>query len=311
VFDLDALVAPTSAEAFVREYWPTRPGHFAANPAKLDTLFDEVPELMSGSEILTRFTDRVSILRPDGFYANVSDGVSALPFYSAEYTCFLRSVERFLPALESVVSGLASSLGMPRSAFSCDIFASTGRNTSSYEHASGLAVHSDAEVSLALLITGRKRWRWAPNSHIKNQTTTVVRDGDRQVDASQLELADKLPMPHRMPPDAETADVKPGGLIFLPRGWWHTTTALGQCLQLNFTMHGPTWIEVFLNSLSTRLTHNPHWREYAYGIAGTEEQRSEARLAIGALIKDLGGSLRTERTVEELLDAIFAFQSSS
>lgn len=304
MFDLDALVAPKTAAEFIRDYWPHRPVHIAGGADKLNELHDDVPLLASSEDILTRFTDRVSILRPDGFYANVPNGISALPFYSAEYTCFLRRVERFLPELDPVVTALANDLGMPRYAFSCDIFTSTGNDATVLENTAGLAMHSDAEVSLALLICGRKQWRWAPNTHIENQTSTVVRDGDRQVDPSQLELAHRLPMPRSMPPESEIIDVSYGGLVFLPRGWWHTTTAFGQCLQLNFTMHGPTWIDVFSSALSKQLTRKPNWREYAYGIAGTEEQRARAHAAIGTMLNEFTKSLRTETATQELLRAM-------
>ncbi|WP_406464781.1 cupin-like domain-containing protein [Streptomyces sp. NBC_01622] len=303
MIDLDMLVAPLTAEEFLRGHWPNVPGCFAGDPARLAPLVESIPELASAGSAMDVFEDRVSIIRPDGFFANVPNGKSALPFYNAEFTCLLRSAERFIPGLQLAIDQISGELGMPGSAFHCDIFASTGKKASAYEDASGLAMHSDAEVNLALLLTGRKVWQWAPNEHVRNQTTTVLR-GDRQVNKSHFRFADKLPFPTSMPNDASSAEVTSGGMMFMPRGWWHTTKAYGECLQVNFAMIGPTWISVLTEALSDRLMGDADWREYAYGIAGTGAPRSNAEADFVRLLSDLAGYLQGGTAAKELLSSL-------
>ncbi|MEU7059049.1 cupin-like domain-containing protein [Streptomyces sp. NPDC046197] len=303
VIDLDMLVAPLTAEEFLRGHWPHVPGCFAGDPARLTPLMESIPELASARSTMAVFEDRVSIIRPDGFFANVPNGKAALPFYDAEFTCLLRSAERFLPGLQVAIDQISGELGMPSAGFHCDIFASTGQNSSAYEDASGLAMHSDAEVNLALLLTGRKVWQWAPNEHVRNQTTTVLR-GDRQINKSHFTFADKLPFPTSMPGDSSVAEVTSGGMMFMPRGWWHTTKAYGECLQVNFAMIGPTWVSVLTEALSDRLLRDPAWREYAYGIAGAGERRSSAEADFGRLLGELAVFLQEGAVARELLSSL-------
>ncbi|WP_245599802.1 cupin-like domain-containing protein [Embleya scabrispora] len=39
-----------------------------------------------------------------------------------------------------------------------------------------------------------------------------------------------------MPKDAHIVDIAAGGLVFVPRGWWHETESRGECLQVNFVV---------------------------------------------------------------------------
>lgn len=303
MINLEMLVAPLTADEFLRDHWPHVPGCFAGDPARLAPLAESIPELASARSAFEVFGDRVSVIRPDGFFANVANGKAALPFYHAEFTCLLRSAERFIPGLQLAIERISRELGVPASVFHCDVFASTGRNASTYDDASGLAMHSDAEVNLALLLTGRKVWQWEPNEHVRNQTTTVLR-GDRQVGKSHFRFADKLPFPMAMPSDAESAEVTSGGLMFMPRGWWHTTKAYGECLQVNFAMIGPTWISVLTEALSDRLMQDADWREYAYGIASEGDPRLRAEAEFGRLLGGLAGYLQEDAAAKELFSSV-------
>jgi hypothetical protein len=304
MLDLDLLVAPTTADEFLQRHWPSRPGYFDGDSERLAPVLSALPELGSGERILEVFEDRVTLLRPDGFFANVPNGAAALSFYRAEYTCFLRRVERYVPGLEQVATQMAATLGVPRDVLHCEVFTSTGNGGEVYANASGLPMHSDFEATFALLLAGRKVWRWAPNEHIRNQTATLVGGQGAQIDSAQLSLADKLPLPSEMPQDAQTAEVTAGGVIFMPRGWWHQTVAHGDCLQLNFTLKGPTWISILCDALSKRLLTDADWREYAYGVVGTEEQRSRAqeefRKLLGGLVSDLGKDGAAEALLSSL-----------
>lgn len=302
MLDLEKLVAPLTADEFRTQYWPRRPVHVAGDAHRLEGALD-IPELGSGEDVLASFGDRVSILRPDGFHADVADGSAALPFYGAEFTCYLRRAERFFPTLADSVARIAADLGQPTSSFTCEIFCSTGgeSDTSAPRALSGLAMHSDYDVNLALLLRGEKTWRWAPNHHVRNQTSVLVGGAARQVDESQLRYADSLPLPADFPEDAETVTVHGGGLVFMPRGWWHATSARGECLQLNFTMKGPTWADVVAGALREHLLDDPSWRGYAYGVLGSEEARAAAREELVELLDGLadeGTSQDTEKLAE-------------
>lgn len=306
---LEELLSPSTPDEFFLKAWPDRPAHYPGDPQRFTGLLQQVPELGCAEDVLRTYGDCVSVLRPDGFYAKVADGPSALPFYRAEFTCFLRQVERFLPTLQPVAGGIAAQLGLPESALTCDLFVSSGRDVPASDGYSGLAMHSDAEVSIAVLLNGRKDWQWAPNRHIRNQTSTVVRRGDRQVDPAQLEFAESLPLPGAMPSDSARAQVDSGGVIFMPRDWWHTTTARGECVQLNFTASGPMWVALLTGALSDVLVKDVAWRGYAYGLVGSPAQRESAVTTFEDLVDGLATLLRSDGAARRLLDAAVARQA--
>ena len=87
-----------------------------------------------------------------------------------------------------------------------------------------------------------------------------------------------------MPKLAQTIELKPGSLLFVPRGYWHSTEAKGEALALNFTFTAPTWIDLFTTALRSRLSLSPEWRETASGVCdpirrGTAESYLETLLA--------------------------------
>jgi ribosomal protein L16 Arg81 hydroxylase len=142
-------------------------------------------------------------------------------------------------------------------------------------------------VNFAVLLSGSKRWRLAPNEHIRNQTGMCVPSTREAPDPSQLELADRQPFPERMPDDALEIDVESGGLVFMPRGWWHETSASGDCLQVNFVMQSPTWASIVARALRRALERDPEWRAYAYDVFGEPNRREEALERLARLLPAL------------------------
>ncbi len=52
-------------------------------------------------------------------------------------------------------------------------------------------------------------------------------------------------------------------MLYVPRGWWHCTEAEGQAMALNFTFSQPSWADLFLMALQSRLVLSSQWRELA------------------------------------------------
>jgi ribosomal protein L16 Arg81 hydroxylase len=110
-------------------------------------------------------------------------------------------------------------------------------------------------------------------------------------DPLQLELADELPFPDRMPDDAQVIEVGPGGILFLPRGWWHQTEADGECLQVNFVMNRPMWVDVLTRGLRERLIRDVEWRATAFDVFGCGVRREASLAAFADLIAGLGEAI--------------------
>lgn len=268
------LVAPLEPGEFLRSYWPHRLFTSNDEPGRRLALAT-LPELSSGRALLARYPKAVSLLHPGGRRSRARNGAEAVEWYESGHTCYLRNVSRHVPALAELEVQLAGELGVPSDALTCEVFCSDGT--------SGVAMHSDYDVNFSILLAGRKRWRLAPNRHIRNQTSVCL-PGATQRDPRQLELADEVPFPDTMPDSAVVVDVQPGGLVFMPRGWWHETAAEGECLQVNVVMKGPHWAAVLARALSEALLEDPAWREYAYGVCGGPEDRRRANDALAALL---------------------------
>lgn len=294
MIDLETLVAPLTPEDFLRDHWPDKP--FWSNDGdRLDRLGD-VPELESPEAALAA-ARAVKVFRPDGQMSVVPDGRAAMPLFKLGLTCYLGS--RHIPGLRASTDRLAAELGMPAGSIDCEVFCSSGK--------SGAWMHSDYDVNFALLLSGHKSWRLAPNEHIRNQTSMCVPSTREAPDPRQLELADRLPFPERMPEDAIEVDVEAGGLVFMPRGWWHETEASGECLQVNFVVQGPTWAAVLGRAVRERLTSDPAWREFAFDIYGPPERRRAAIERLAALlpgVRDVLGDLVGTEDPSQLAEAL-------
>lgn len=289
------LLSPLPLEEFFASYWPERPyeGPSGELPEKI---LAAVPQLSDGKLLLESFGGSVSLLRRNGPHARVPTGKDALPMYRAGFTCYMRHAEREFPGLDDLIAEASHRLGLPGAAMSCEIFCSTGE--------SGVPMHSDFDVNFALLLSGSKRWRLAPNTSIDNQTAMCFARDRKQADARQLAYS-HAPFPEAMPDDARDVTMEAGGLLFLPRGWWHETHSTGSCLQLNLVVKGPHWAQVFTGALEQKLLFAAEWREFAYGVSGddgTGRQAAVARLTeLVSRFQESVGRMQPQALAEEMI----------
>ena len=147
----------------------------------------------------------------------------------------------------------------------------------------GTAPHFDQNINFVLQIHGTKIWRLAPNNHLANPLTRHTM-GAKPNDELASYLNEKLPL--KMPKSAQTIELKPGSMLFVPRGYWHSTEAHGEALALNFTFTAPTWIDLFTSALRSRLALSPEWRETANGVCDPVS-RHEAESYLETLLDGL------------------------
>ena len=298
---LGDLVSLNKVDEFRRSSWTMHPAAFDSEVTALAKLERVWPLSSDPHRLLEEYPNRVSILRTDGFYANVDRGRAAIPFFEAEYTCFLRGVDRVYGELDESAESLAVGLGMHRSDLKFDVFMSSGNGDDPKPH-SGLALHCDAEESLAFLVRGRKRWTIARNNYIRNPTTSVVRSGDRIVDPAQHALAGGAPPPRALEEkETVTFDLCGGQTLHVPRGWWHATEAYGECFQLNVSVTGPSWRDLLLEALGDDLILRPQWREFAYGLAGSGTERSQAASEVSKMLTELLANLDVDDLVDQIV----------
>ena len=77
-------------------------------------------------------------------------------------------------------------------------------------------------------------------------------------------------MPERWPADSQSIVLAAGSMLFVPRGVWHCTYAESDALSLNFTYSAPTWIDLLMAALRSRLAQASEWRETAIPASAHE-----------------------------------------
>lgn len=261
-FNLSTLIAPIDTETFKKLYWPHTP--YASNEAiALADTIGYLPGLASDLEILQTYSEVVSILKPDGTAGEVQGGQEAANAYRQGFTCYLRNIETYIPEIATMQEVLARELGVHSSYMTSELFCSSGK--------SGVAMHSDYDVNLAFLVRGTKQWRLAKNTIIENQPGVCIA-GPFQPNTAVRRLTEGVDVPDAMPDDAITYSFTKGGVLFLPRGWWHETIATGECLQINFVMKGPQLATLATNALSNLLGSEKAWREFAFGLGHVDDK---------------------------------------
>lgn len=183
---------------------------------------------------------------------------------------------RISPLLQTWLEKIRSDLGISTQTYSrCLVYATPDGK--------GTAAHFDQNINFVLQIHGTKIWKLAPNEHVINPLTrhTMGTEPDAELDGY---LEDD--MPTEMPKAVKTIELKPGSMLFVPRGYWHSTEAQGEALALNFTFTAPTWIDLFTTALRSRLTLSPEWRETANGVTDPN-RRDDAEAYLDTLLAGL------------------------
>lgn len=131
----------------------------------------------------------------------------------------------------------------------------------------GTAAHFDQNINFVLQISGQKKWWIADNTSVENPMTrfTIGTEADPELDSYLDE-----DLPKEFPKESVEFTLKPGSVLFLPRGAWHKTEAIEDALSLNFTYSAPTWIDILQTALRGRLAMSPYWRQTADFVTDPE-----------------------------------------
>lgn len=183
---------------------------------------------------------------------------------------------RISPLLQDQLLQIRKDLGLSAQTYSrCLIYATPDGK--------GTAAHFDQNINFVLQIQGTKIWRLSPNEHLVNPLTRFTMG--TKPDSEMTGYIEK-DFPTAMPKSAQTIELKPGSMLFVPRGYWHSTEAKGEALALNFTFTSPTWIDLFSTALRSRLALSPEWRETANGVSDLD-RRDEAEAYLETLLAGL------------------------
>jgi ribosomal protein L16 Arg81 hydroxylase len=150
-----------------------------------------------------------------------------------------RSVWRWVRAVEKDL-GLATATIRPSVFFS--------------SRGPGARWHFDGTESFVVQLSGRKEWRIAPNDAIRFPPVNYLEGAP-----VPAELAALVKRPMKAPAKARTVVMKPGSVLYLPRGWWHATRTLEDSVHLDLLTALPTWADTFRPVLESLFARGAHW----------------------------------------------------
>lgn len=269
-----------SKNIFITDYWPNEPFVIHGLTESIAEL-TEIPFLKSLSHLLNFWSDQISVHLPDASdesSAIQTNSENAAKLFNNKMALLFNHVHKKSPILNQWLLNLKKDLGLPESTISrCMVYATPDKK--------GTAAHFDQNINFVLQLHGTKTWWIAENEHVENPTERFTIG---QPMGSELASYVEIDMPKVMPLNKKEIILKPGSMLFVPRGYWHMTQASGDALALNFTFSQPTWADLLTAALHSRLNLSPDWRDLADGVNSVDADRKQLAVSkFDLLLQDL------------------------
>ena len=307
---LAKLISPVSTQDFFSKHWPHTPLFVPAVRNKLKELFD-LPQLQSLEALIAARSLKVRACLPDfdDEYSSISlEPLDALKAFRNNMTLVFDSMQMQDATIAAALTQIREDLGLVTGGADNNLCRARSIVYATPAGA-GTRMHFDANANFIIQLSGTKRWLLTANTSVKNPTERFT-VGAFEMPAA-LEKQCHAELLHEPPEDASEIFMEPGCVLYVPRGYWHTTDTEEDSLSLNFTFSQPSWADVFTKSMQEWLLNSPEWRALADGLESAYSQRKEQAIAqFELLVKDL--SLKLPKiSGRELLTESGLLKSSS
>jgi ribosomal protein L16 Arg81 hydroxylase len=282
--DMRRLLSPIGAERFFAEHWQTR---MALLPLAADDLVfvRETVGPLDPTRLAGAAREGAQAWLANDFVAHSIFPISpqnAAQFQGIGATLYFINVP--LPAL---TDALADFLGAPRRKVLASLF---------FTPAGGGAVpHFDKNENFTIQLTGAKRWQIGETPMVACAPESYTLGSSVILPALAPLLAEAQRPPER------TVDLKPGTLLYVPRGTVHHTGAGEPSWSLNLSYCPATWLDLLRVGLQARLAASPAWRGTVTGAGGDPAAREANRLP--ELLAELRAALDDPGEAEALARA--------
>lgn len=262
---LDALFASVSAARFLGEYWPERVVATHGSPARLPGVF-QCPELSSFHALASRYAGQLLFGRgASGSRMLGMPNANPAHLYEMGLSVYMPDISANVPGAAAFLRQLEAELGIDAGSCRITVWASPQED--------GAPTHFDGEDVISIQLVGTKRFEVAPMKEHANPFGTQFGPGVPPFGDLYPQLENGFPEP--VEAEFQTVDMKPGSVLFVPRGTWHRTTAYQDSFSISIGINPPCVIDAYLEQMRNLLLQDPEWRRPLYGARGSPRQREE------------------------------------
>jgi ribosomal protein L16 Arg81 hydroxylase len=289
---LAALLSPKAADEFLNQYWPKRPFVAQSDPARWPAVL-RAEELASVQNLAKRY--RGSLRFTHGRKSDQMiqiDRVDPAILFEMGLTLNFEDIGPYVPGAPEFLRGLEAELGLNESSLVMSAFASPYQD--------GLGCHYDAQDVISIQLLGTKRFHYAPVQEVAVPYGTQYIPGGKPYDDMYAQVQNGFPENKNV--KFETAEMKPGTVLFLPRGTWHYTEANEPSLSLSLTISPPTLLDCAMEQIRWLLLQDSAWREPLYGATASGAMHENLRAHTRRLLDRLP-QLVSSLSPEDLIQA--------
>lgn len=203
----------------------------------------------------------------------------AKDYFAQGHSVLINDIENFDQSLAPGIREVIQSLSLPSLTYGRHLIYLTPAG-------GGTAPHFDQNINIVVQIHGKKTWWVAPNEsvHLPLTRHTLGTDCDGEL-ATYVDGS----FPEEMPQNTTEYVLKPGSVLFVPRGAWHCTQAETDAAALNLTLSTPSYADVYLATLRSYLVRDPSWRKSVqWNLKESETHFDELIEGLGQKIHMLG-----------------------
>jgi 50S ribosomal protein L16 3-hydroxylase len=251
---LDRLLQPVGLEVFRREHWPDRSlvlhgrAERFAESRLLETMVavDEVFAVRK-RHVQTQLGDEGHEFE----FSALVDGPSARSAWERGAALRLTPFEEYSPAAAELKRDIASAFAIPAAAIRVNAFyMREGR---------GLPRHFDGREVFNVQLAGTRTWTIEQNDAVDYPDVPMLPGCPQRGDDLLTPIWKETPSSD-FGPGAESFEMEPGSVVFLPRGTWHRTTSRGYSVSLSIGCQTPTRYNLLLRALGAEARRDPALR---------------------------------------------------
>ena len=273
---LAALFSPHPAADFLRLHWPDEAFAAHGSPQRLPPAL-RVPELQSVEALAAKYRGRLSFGNATTSSRTIGiENTNPASLLRMGLSLYMVDIAAMIPALGELLRQLERELGAPTGSARIGAFAAPPAN--------GVTCHYDAEEVFSIQLQGEKRFHIAKAPDIEQPWGMQFNPGDPCFDDLYPQVAAGFPDPALA--EFETVDMKPGTVLFMPRGTWHYTESGENSLSVSIVVRTPAAFECALEALRLRMLQDARWRRPLYGAWASGPHCETARAQWQTLMQD-------------------------